>query len=106
MYCEKVKLSGHEKLLVGCIYRSESGTSENNSKLNQLIQEACNKGYSYVMILGDFNYKGINWKNWNTPGLSETSEEFIFVEALRDSYLFQHVKTNLYTLMTKEIMKQ
>ena len=90
MWCE-VKLSKYKKLLIGCIYRSESGSSDNNSKLNQLLQEACNKGYSYILILGDFNYKGITWENWNTPGLNDSNEEFLFVEALRDNYLNQHI---------------
>ena len=39
--------------------------------------------------MGDFNYKGIIWENWSAPGLSKTSEEFLFIEAL--SYLYQHV---------------
>ena len=85
VWCE-VKLSKYKKLLIGCIYRSESGSSDNNSKLNQLLQGACNKGYSCILILGDFNYKGITWENWNTPGLNDSSEEFLFVEALRDNY--------------------
>lgn len=41
--------------------------------------------------MGDFNYKGILWENWSTPGMSESSEEFLFIEALRDCYLYQHV---------------
>ena len=55
------------------------------------MQEACNKGYSCILILGDFNYKGITWENWNTPGLNDSNEEFLFVEALRDNYLNQHI---------------
>ena len=88
--CE-VNLTGPDKLLSGCIYRSESGTEENNCKLQKLVLEANTKGYSHVLIMGDFNYKGIIWENWSTSGLSETSKEFLFIEALRDSYLYQHI---------------
>ena len=41
--------------------------------------------------MGDFNYKGMIWENWRTPGLSESSEEFVLVVALRDCYLYQHI---------------
>ena len=49
VWCE-IKLSKRNKLLIGCVYRSESGSSENNSKLNELLQEACNKGYSDILM--------------------------------------------------------
>ena len=40
---------------------------------------------------GDFKYGDINWKTWTTP-YNGYSDETIFVEALRDSYLLQHVE--------------
>ena len=58
LWCE-VKLKGNDKLLIGCIYRSEGGTSENNRLLNNLLMEATQKRYTYLLIMGDFNYKGI-----------------------------------------------
>ncbi len=33
----------------------------------------------------------INWKNWTTEGGSVETEEYKFVEAVRDSYMYQHV---------------
>ena len=81
----------HDKLLIGCIYRSESGSSDNNCKLNELLKEASKKEYSHILIMGDFNCKGIIWGNWSTPDLRESSEEFLFVEALRDFYFYEHI---------------
>ena len=52
--------------------------------------------------MGDFNYKGIVWENWSTPGMSETSEEFLFVETLCDVYLFQHVLKPTRIRMSQE----
>jgi hypothetical protein len=40
------------------------------------------------MVMGDFNFPKIDWKNWSTKG-DKNSENF--VESFRDSYLFQHV---------------
>ena len=56
LWCE-VNLMEHDKLLIGCIYRSESGSSDNNCKLDDLLKEASKKGYSHILIMGDFNYK-------------------------------------------------
>jgi hypothetical protein len=43
------------------------------------------------MVMGDFNFPKIDWKNWSTKG-DKISENF--VESIRDSYLFQHVMEN------------
>ena len=90
IWCEG-KLEGKDRLLIGCIYRSESGSNENNSKLRELIQKISKLSYSHILIMGDFNYKDIKWDNWSIPGCNESSEEFLFVEALRDSFLHQHI---------------
>jgi hypothetical protein len=43
------------------------------------------------MVMGDFNFPKIDWKNWLTKG-DKISENF--VESIRDSYLLQHVMEN------------
>jgi hypothetical protein len=59
-----------DKLLVGLVYRSPSNrTSENSDNMCSLISEATNKGYSHILIMGDFNYPDIDWENWNTKGV-------------------------------------
>ena len=70
---------------------SESCTIANNKLLNNLVKETNSKGYTHLLTMGDFNYKGIMWDNWNTPTLSENSDEFPFIENLRDCYLHQHI---------------
>ena len=49
-----------------------------------------NKKYSHKCIVGDFNYKDINWENWSTPH-DNTKEDEQFLEALRDTFFYQHV---------------
>ncbi len=87
----EIKLTSEDSLLVGLIYRSDSGTDENNTNLRTLISEAISKGYSHVLIMGDFNYPSIDWNTWRSRGESTTSEEYLLIENLQDNFLFQHV---------------
>ena len=41
--------------------------------------------------MGDFNYKDINWQTWSLNKGNTQSDEFKFIECLRDNYLHQHV---------------
>lgn len=56
----KVKLNGKDELLIGIIYRSESGTEQNNSKLCEIITESVGLGFSHYLVMGDFNYPNID----------------------------------------------
>lgn len=53
-----------------------------------MIKEA---KYSHKLVIGDFNFRDIDWTNICT----HVSEEHIatqFLECVRDTYFFQHVK--------------
>lgn len=90
----EIKLNNSDLLMFGCLYRSPTKTNEseeNNTKMNQLINQlASNKKYTHVCLVGDFNYKDIDWKKCSSPHPEASSEER-FLEALRDSFLYQHV---------------
>ena len=61
----RLKLRSSESLLFGCIYRSPTQTessNDNDSKLNELFKTLANEGYSHICLLGDFNYRDINWE--------------------------------------------
>ena len=47
------------------------------------------KRNTHICLTGDFNFK-INWQQWSTS-YPEHSKEEIFLETLRDSFLYQHV---------------
>ena len=90
----EIKLQDNDTLLFGCIYRSPTSTeksAENNASLNLLLKKvASNRKYTHKCIVGDFNYKDINWEHWSTPH-DETKEDEQFLEALRDPFFYQHV---------------
>ena len=50
-----IQLNKKDSLLVGLVYRSNSGTETNNYNLLELITEANCMGYSHLLIMGDFN---------------------------------------------------
>ena len=91
----EVRLSGKSNLMFGCFYRSPTSTfvsDKNNDDLNNLLRSISkDKKYSHKCFVGDFNYNSINWVNWSSPH-NEDSKEEKFLDALRDSYLFQHIR--------------
>ena len=58
--------------------------------LLKLLNEVNDAKYSHVLIMGDFNFKKINWNTWSTSS-PETHIDFKFIEKVRDCYLYQHV---------------
>ncbi|KAJ8049615.1 hypothetical protein HOLleu_02434 [Holothuria leucospilota] len=59
-----LELTGRDKLLLGCIYRSSNSTDEHNLKLNhEITQGVSRKCYSNILIADDFNYPEIDWAN-------------------------------------------
>ena len=95
-FCEnifvKIRLNNHDSLLVGLIYRSPScQDEEGNSRLRELISEATSKGHTHLLLMGDFNYPGIDWDKWITSGDRTDSKEYKFLECVQDNFLYQHV---------------
>ena len=48
----------------------------------------CAQKPSNILILGDFNFKEINWDNFSC-NVNETHPAYEFLECVRDGYLFQ-----------------
>ena len=90
----EIRLRGGDTMLFACCYRSPTQAAlsdENNGKLNQLLRVIAKKKYSHRCIIGDFNYKDINWTSWTT-GHGEESKEQKFIDTIRDCFFFQHVQ--------------
>ena len=89
VWCE-VRLTGSDKLLVGCVYRSPNSNRENDVKINTTLHKANSSGYSHVLVCGDFNHSSLNWRDSTSPTDVNHPASF-FMEAVRDSFLVQHV---------------
>ena len=78
-------------MLIECIYRSPNSSNRSVLELGKLLEEACSYGYSHLCILGDFNFKEINWDKGDT-NTNETHQANIYLELIRYNFLTQHVK--------------
>ena len=87
-----IKLKGCDNLLLGVIYRSESQSTANTASLNALLKSiGLGQKFSHKCVVGDFNYRKINWSAQHLCG--EDSEEEKFLDAVAGGFWHQHVKS-------------
>jgi len=99
-FCPKTKFPEHAwcritsldrvELLIGVCYRSGNVKifgQDSHQLVRQLLEEV---SQYHVMIMGDFNYPGIDW-DMQLACDGATAEEKMFVECLMDNYYTQHV---------------
>jgi hypothetical protein len=72
-------------ILVILAYRPDSNSAEQNVELYRLISSAADLGCSRVLLLGDFNFKDVDWVSYQWPSSCDD-----FVEATLNSGLHQH----------------
>ena len=89
VWCE-ISVNRSDKVLIGLVYRSPNSSEENNCELNEMMSSINEENHAYKIIMGDFNYKDIDWKHW-TSSMPENHRSHGFIESVRDSFLFQHV---------------
>ena len=78
-------VNGRDRLLLGCIYRTPSLSREETNLIFQEISAAATR-CNNVCIMGDFNYRNIDWVN--NVGDSEAEE---FLDVINDNFLRQLV---------------
>ena len=72
----KLRYNGHHELLVGVCYMTTTETVYGHiahEQLRYLFQEVSNRDF---ILMGDFNYKGIDWLNNCCAGASEGIREW------------------------------
>ena len=81
-------INDEKSVVLGSIYRSPSD-ARNCESICELLNVAVRTSDS-LLITGDFNMKDIDWESCSTIH-SEGHHETMFIECLRDNFLFQHV---------------
>ena len=88
----EVSLSGSDKLLVGCLYRSPSCDGPQSiSMLEGLLKHVGSAGYSHIVLAGDFNMPTIDW-NLNLSSAPASHCSHAFIDMVQDCFLHQHVQ--------------
>jgi len=83
-------VSQNSNIIGGVCYRSPTSTDVNNGRLLQLLDSAVNYAASaHVMILGDFNYPGIDYDNLAVAQGSKAATDFF--DKTMDLFLIQNI---------------
>ncbi|MFI5407563.1 MAG: hypothetical protein ACHQ1D_13755, partial [Nitrososphaerales archaeon] len=91
--CLFVKIHGSSgnNLLIGVFYRSPNSLPDNDrnlyNDLDKLRSDFCGK----ILLIGDFNFPGINWSNWTSSCVNFNSSEKLFLAILQKFFWIQHV---------------
>ena len=87
----RIELSTNHKILVGGLYRSPNSDITNNDHLINLFDQLTNriKGMDTI-IMGDFNFKEIDWKHM-TVATSNTHPAYRLFEKINDLFIEQVV---------------
>jgi len=86
----KLILKGANNLLIGVVYSSPNCNRDNHDHLRLLKHSATKVNTSHILIMGDFNYGEIKWKNGTSPN-ALTNPATAFLKTLGDLYLHQHI---------------
>ncbi|XP_041483858.1 uncharacterized protein LOC121430607 [Lytechinus variegatus] len=86
LWCDITSQGTELDLLIGIVYRSPNNTNEQNDNLNKALY-LLNKEQKDILIMGDFNYRDINWETMQAgSGKSEA-----FLDVIMDNLWTQHV---------------
>ena len=89
LICIDLQLAENERMMISNIYRSPHNDASANDNINKFLKKIRTLRYEHQIIVGDFNRKDINWKTVS----SSSEDDMKFIEAARDSFLIQHIKT-------------
>ena len=77
-------LNAHSYIYIDSLMDSNA---DNNQNLHNLLKYICAQKQTHVLILGDFNFKEINWDNFSC-NINETRPAYEFQECVRDQSLY------------------
>lgn len=88
-------LNSADRLLVGAFYRSPNSDEINNNNMNDLFTSIGNSHYTHLLLLGDFNYREINWAD-EVCNTTPAHPAYKFLQCTKD--LFYTKSVNLYKI--------
>ena len=93
--------SSNGNLTLGVLYRSPNSSPDENHELVNVINSISKKHLSLkkrFLLLGDFNFPGINWENETTNHVHDSlNMEVLFLNSIHDNFLHQMVTEPTHT---------
>ena len=89
----KIKLRNNDWSFLIAVYRSPNSTNECIRELEHVLSydKKRNTKASHRLIVGDFNLREIDWES-ETSNANENHISSQVLEAVRDNFIYQHVK--------------
>ena len=87
----EVNLKGTDKLICACVYRRGESTDDNNQNMLNISTELSDQKPSHLLIGGDLNFSKIDWEPQTTHICNPKDINNLFIECVRDNFLFQHI---------------
>ena len=87
----EINLKGADKLICACVYRRGESTDDNNQSLLRTFSELADLRPSHLLIGGDLNFNKIDWESLTTQTYNPKDINNLFIECVRDNFLFQHI---------------
>ena len=87
----EIRLTGHDKLMVGCIYRSPNSSEAKNSALLDLLKELEQANHTHKLIVGDFNFPQIDWRLLQIDRIRDADVAEKFLDTVMENYWHQHI---------------
>lgn len=85
-------LNSADRLLVGAFYRSPNSDEINNNNMNDLFTSIGNSHYTHLLLLGDFNYREINWAD-EVCNTTPAHPAYKFLQCTKDLFFIQNQLT-------------
>jgi len=83
----EIDLTNGEQMNLVVLYRSPHSNDAENMAINKLFKSFPESPSRNQVVLGDFNRKEIDWEVLSSP----SNDDNAFIEAIRDSYMTQHI---------------
>lgn len=88
----QIKTATRQVITIGAFYRSPSSSRDNDMSMLNLICDINKKCTGKLVLMGDFNFPGIDWNSWtSSSGSNFDSVENKFISCLQENFLLQHV---------------
>ncbi|MES9976318.1 MAG: reverse transcriptase family protein, partial [Candidatus Thiodiazotropha sp.] len=87
---QELHINSLTKCLIGLVYRPPSANLEYDQLLNDVVRRIPSLRYEHVLLMGDFNFPEISFRDLSVRGTTSRASDFL--DAVLDAGLFEQVQ--------------